>query len=298
MLCGLSLLLPRVAVSGPFTVSMLLSEETAPYREFSQRFRGVLQSQPAEVKVAVAARGELAPLNPADLIVSVGLRATELALQMQGTGPVLATLLPRAGYAILRKNSASQRPFTAIFLDQPHARRLALLAQALPDRRRLGVLLGPDSAGDIRALQAAARESGFAVVHERIEQAEELLPALRRILAEADVLYALPDSLVFNHNTAQSILLTSYRANVPVLAYSKAYVDAGALLAVYSTPAQIGQQAAEIVAAMANGAALPPPQHPRYFSVAVNPHVARSLGLAIETESALLEKLKRIEVRE
>jgi len=44
--------------------------------------------------------------------------------------------------------------------------------------------------------------------------------------------------------------------------------------------------------AQAKTLALPPPQYPKYFSVGVNYQVARSLGLAIEDEAALLQRIK------
>lgn len=57
---------------------------------------------------------------------------------------------------------------------------------------------------------------------------------------------------------------------------SKTYVDTGALLTVHSTSEQIRSQAGEFAAAlpMKGDAKLPPPQHPRYFQLSINPRVA------------------------
>ena len=156
------------------------------------------------------------------------------------------------------------------------------------------MLLGPSSQDRLKPLQQAAREQKVAVSAEQVTTEEDIIPALKHLFTNADVLLALPDPLVFNKNTAQSLLLTSYRAQIPLIAYSKSYVSAGALAAVYSTPAQIGQQAAELLVRLmqAKTLTLPSPQYPKYFSVSVNYQVARSLGLAIESEAALLEQIK------
>lgn len=278
-------LMCAAATAAPVNVAVLLSDEAAPYQEFAQRLRVELQSRPVNLSVQ---SGGTVP-SQADLVVAVGLRATEQALRFNPPLPVLAVLLPRAAYLQLRRGVT--QPFSAIFLDQPPARRLALIGEAFPDRKRVGVVLGPESAAELRSLQLAARERGLHLMSERIDEADALLPALRRVLSEADLLLALPDPLVFNRNTAQAILLTSYRAQKPVVGYSQAYVNAGAMVAVYSTPAQIARQAAELIAALPSPAALPPPQYPRYFSVAVNGQVARSLGIAVESERVLLERL-------
>ena len=37
----------------------------------------------------------------------------------------------------------------------------------------------------------------------------------------------------------QPLLLTTYRAGVPIVAYSESYLQAGAVVALYSTPPQI-----------------------------------------------------------
>ncbi|MEO1765984.1 ABC transporter substrate-binding protein [Thiobacter aerophilum] len=281
----LCIVLPAAAA---INLTVWLSDDTPPYQEFAQRLRRELQARAVHLEIQTGGAGSA----QAELVVAVGLRATEQALRLNPSLPVLAVLLPRATYLQLRRSSGAQ-PFSAIFLDQPPARRFALIAEAFPYRKRVGAVLGPESAAELRSLQAAARERGLQLVSERIDDADALLPALNRVLSEADVLLAVPDPLVFNRNTAQGILLTSYRAQKPVVGYSQAYVNAGALLAVYSTPAQIARQTAELITALPSPSALPQPQYPRYFSVAVNAQVARSLGIPLEPERVLWEKLSK-----
>ncbi len=129
----------------------------------------------------------------------------------------------------------------------------------------------------------------------RVARAEEIFPALQRITAEADLLLAEPDPLVFNGTTIQNILLTTYRASLPLVGFSPSSVDAGALLALYTTPTQVGIQAAEMAAAVLAGQNLPAPQWPHLFTVATNPHVARSLGLTLDSGSVLGERLHQLE---
>ncbi|MDO9189477.1 MAG: ABC transporter substrate binding protein, partial [Sulfurimicrobium sp.] len=115
------------------------------------------------------------------------------------------------------------------------------------------------------------------------------------VLADSDVLLAVPDPLVFNKGTVQSLLLTTYRYQDPVIGFSHAYVKAGALASVHTMPEQVGRQAADVILRTLGSrpAWLPPPENPKYFSVSVNYQVARSLGLSIGDETVLLQKLKR-----
>lgn len=229
----------------------------------------------------------------AEVIVTLGVKATEVAAAGEWDAPLLALLIPRSAFErIVRRSGREALPFSAIFLDQPLKRQIELLRLALPGRNRIGVLIGPASAEAFRSLQVLAGQRNLRIAFERVDTKDALFPALARVLAESDVLLALPDPAIFNGQTLQNLLLAAYRKGVPLIAFSPAYVRAGALLAVYSAPAQLGRQAAEI---LRYDRPLPPPQYPSYFSVGVNPYVARSLGLFLDDGAALEDKLRQME---
>jgi len=279
-------------------ILLVLSDSGGACSEVVAAIRGHLAGQNGVFEVrsidaSAFAAGRAAP-SDTDLIVAIGTLAME-QVSVETRVPVLNILVPRQSYESSRLHAKHDaRQYSAIYLDQPVSRQLQLIKAALPNRDAVGVLLGPASQDRLKLLQQAAREQKLGVSTEPVKAEEDILPALKRLFTSAEVLLALPDPLVFNKHTAQSLLLTSYRAQIPLIAYSKSYVSAGALAAVYSTPTQIGQQAAELLVrlAQAKTLSLPSPQYPKYFSVNVNYQVARSLGLAIEDEAALLQRIK------
>lgn len=286
-----------ILCAAPVNIAVVLSDESAPYKDTASSLRTTLGQSSIKAAVNVYSRsdGKIDFLREIpDLIVAVGVSAAqELAMQNLPI-PVLAILIPRQAFDKIARQR-DHKLFSAVFLDQPEARQMELIRLAIPDRGRVGVVLGPDSVGSLKSLQAAASEARLGLVAEKISAAEELLPALQRVLAESDVLLAVPDPLVFNKGTVQSLLLTTYRYQDPVIGFSHAYVKAGALASVYTSPEQVGRQAGDIVLrVLANRPTwLPPPEYPKYFSVSVNYQVARSLGLSIGDELSLLQKLKR-----
>ncbi len=191
-------------------------------------------------------------------------------------------------------NSGTRR-ISAIYLDQPLFRQLDLIRQALPKSSRLGIVLGPESARDAERLQILSEARGLTLTVERAQRDTALYPALQRALADTDVLLALPDPYVSNPETAQNVLLTSFRQRVPVIGFSAAYVRAGALAAVFSSPAQIGTEAGEIARQVYRGQVLGAAKYPRYFSVTINRQVANSLNLSLEDETTLRERLQKLE---
>lgn len=287
-----------ILCAAPVNIAVVLSDESAPYKDTASSLRMTLGQSSIKAAVNVYSRsdGKIDFLREIpDLIVAVGVSAAqELAMQNLPI-PVLAILIPRQAFDKIARQR-DHKLLSAVFLDQPEARQMELIRLAIPDRGRVGVVLGPDSVGSLKSLQAAASEARLGLVAEKISAAEELLPALQRVLAESDVLLAVPDPLVFNKGTVQSLLLTTYRYQDPVIGFSHAYVKAGALASVYTSPEQVGRQAGDIILrVLANRPAwLPPPEYPKYFSVSVNYQVARSLGLSIGDEMSLLQKLKQV----
>ena len=109
------------------------------------------------------------------------------------------------------------------------------------------------------------------------------------------MLLAVAAPSLYNSSSIQNILLTSFRARIPMVAFSPAYVRAGALTAVYVTPVQVGIQAAVIARGVLQGKAMSAtPLYSQDFSVDVNEHVAHSLGLNLDAD----DLRKRIKIRE
>ncbi|MCW2311706.1 ABC transporter substrate-binding protein [Rhodoferax antarcticus] len=252
-------------------------------------------SQSFASDLALRLQSDQAPRQ--DIFVALGSEAAQVLLARKVPAPVLCALLPRSSFErLLRSNGrVMSGRLSAIYLDQPLARQLTLVRLALPQAGRLGVLWGPESFGNARSLQLQAAAYGVSLSEVVLGRVEDLSTSLPELLADSDVLLALPDPLVFNSSTIQNILLSSFRARVPMVAFSPAYVRAGAVLALYTTPEQAGQQAAEQVWQVLQGKPLPDhPTEPNDFEVGVNAHVARSLGLTFDGISLRLA-LRRLE---
>jgi hypothetical protein len=286
-------------VSGPVAaarVAVVLSDDSAPYQEVYQVI-GAFLDDTSHVASRIYAEDLSAPaLNETRLVVAVGVRAAESLATLPLRTPVLAVLVPRAWYdksGRARLSDSGRRTVSAIYLDQPFERQGQLIRLAFPEMQRVGVLLGAEQGGLVGELDEALRAQGLRLVHGSLGSEERLIPPLETVLAGADVLLAVPDPLVFNRNTAQSLFLTSYRYRVPVLGYSRSLTRAGALLSLHSSPAQIGRQAAESVSHALGSVPLrlPPPAYPVYFSISINEQVARSLGFALPPEAELEKRL-------
>jgi len=226
------------------------------------------------------------------IYVALGTTATAALAAAKVTAPVVAALIPRSSFERVLRDSARKpsSQLTAIYLDQPLLRQLALIRLALPHARQVSVLWGPDSSRSAPLLRSLVSANGLTLQEAGLESNFNVFQDLQQVLNESDVFLALADPVVFNSNSIQNILLTTFRANVPVVAFSPAYVRAGALLALYATPEQVGKQAAMLVQDVLHGQALPGrPLESSDFEVSVNEHVARAMNLTLDAKVLRLE---------
>lgn len=281
------------------SVWIVLSERAGAYGELADALRASLDSSPGpRINAATGTWDDLregsAGRPSPRLVVTVGLAALKSALaDSPGRAPVLALLVPSAGYSQALREARAPPPTSAVVLDQPPARQLALLRGALPAARRAGLLVGTDNPALAASFEAAARSANLALTVELAAE-NEVGAALQRVLAASDVLIAAPDAGVVNSRTIAGILTAGYRQKVPLLGYSPALVRAGALLGLYSTPQQIAAQGADVVRRVLAGTGLPPVRPPDDFSVQINASVARSFGLTLDGDM-LARELRRME---
>jgi len=249
------------------------------------------------VATELTARLKAGQLPRPAIFVALGSEATQLLVAANTQTPILSALIPRSSFERILRNHGKEvsTRLSAIYLDQPLARQLALVRLAFPQAKRLGVLLGAESSERAAGLRSLAAASGLVLQETKVTQAEDLPLALAQVVVSSDVLLALADPAVFNSGTIQNILMSSFRARIPLVAFSPAYVRAGALLAVYTTPAQAAVQAAELVLGVLRGKPLPDHAlEPNDFEVGVNTHVARALDLSPDAQ-ALRLTLRRLE---
>lgn len=269
-----------VIQAAPLKVMLVLSEGSAAYQEFSTELQ---RNQSTQYTLQISLVGD--PVQDADLLIAVGMKAAT-ALSYS-TKPVLNVLVPSAGYAKLQR--ASSQHFSAVFIDQPIERQIALLSKTLPAAKRLGIL--HSSFFDESPLRPILAKRGLSLHTRVVNETHPLASALSELLAQIDVLLVIPDSTIYNSDTIRNILLATYREQVPLVGLSSSYVRAGALCAVYSTPQQIARQTATVVEQFAVTGTLPPVQYANEFEISVNTHVARSLNLTIKDEEQLRGEL-------
>lgn len=280
---------PGAALPAP-VIRVLLSEPAGIYQETAASLSQTLSRQNWKISVSSP---EAVATNDADLTVAIGTRALETALTQPSDGPVLALLVPRLAYERL---ASGRRQVSALYLEQPLTRQLQLLGLALPGLKMAGATLGPASRGLQAELQSAAKESGIPVNTALIDQGSDLYASLTELAKDSQAFLLLPDPVVVRRGALQNFFLHTYRLKKPVLGYSAPLVKSGALLGLYATPTQLGEEAAGwIRESWSRGAFhLGAPRYPQRFTTGINRAVARSLEIDLPSEEALSRRLEAL----
>lgn len=271
-------------------IALVLSEPGGVYSEFSTSLEEGLAGSSWKIGSTAEANTLLAIDSQAELIVTVGSEALRQALLRNDPLPIIATLLPRQSYEkILAEARRRSGRTTAIHLDQPPGRQAAFLRQLLPGQKHIGMLFSSETRHQAAPYRQALANAGLSLHSEDSDTDNTLLPALNSLFRRSDALLAIPDSTIYRRNNIKAVLITAFRHQRPVIGYSPAFVNAGALAALHSTVGQMARQAAEQI--VERGANLAPPTGPNQFAIAINYNVAHALGLNIPDEATIRQAM-------
>jgi ABC-type uncharacterized transport system substrate-binding protein len=202
-------------------------------------------------------------------------------------------LVSKTGFEKLLRNLPSggnKNNISAIYLDQPIKRQIAMIAAVLPEAKKIGLLFSASQ--DMAGYRKVIAERKLGLFEQKLESPASLYRDLESVLENSDVLLSIPDAEVYNSLSMRNILLATYRSKIPLAGFSPGYVRAGALCAVFSTPSQLAAQAVELSRQFVAAGVLPAPQYPGEFEVSINRQVANSLGIHVRENSVLTQEIK------
>lgn len=282
---------------------VLFSVKDVPtYRLFVGDFQSDLANQGlAYAEIVCAPRRVGTPLAKQDatrlgqssVIVTVGAENLARAIALRLHVPILATYVTHHAYQKLIQHAPARSEVTALYLDQPVTRFLSLARALIPNLHAISTVLSRNEKWRKLSIVQTTKKLGYAahiiVVPNRLHA---VFSAFRFVLPGTDVLIEFPDDQVYNAVTLPTILLRTVHYGVPIIGYAPAYVHAGALAAVYSSPSEFAEQALNTVTRIREShATLPRPAYPVQFKVLINPSIANTLGITLPSTHEILKRM-------
>lgn len=281
----------------PF-VTLLLAEPDGVYQEVADAFVDSAGRQyPVQTKsIDSISTDDLRRLDAGgSLIVPIGVKAAKRVYGLRPShATVLCLMLPRGYYENLSAAAKLGDRESAVYLDQPFSRSLALARLLLPGIGRVGLLASHETAGKLDLYRQQAAHDNIGLIAETISDSREVPDALQRILPKINATVLLADSNVVNGETVRYILLANYRQQTPVIGFSRGLVNAGAVAAVVSDPSAIAQTGVWLMKQWDSATgSIPAPVYADRFSLVFNYQVARSLGIALPEDGQELGQWRK-----
>ena len=269
-------------------IVVLTSQEDGPYQEVLTGFRSALDQQGIQAMFEVyALRGDGSTMRQgeqeikakgAQLLFTLGSLATQGAVEHLAEFPILATL-------VLSADELKQAPnATAVVLEFPVEIELQWLHRILPQQQTIGVLFNPkENQNRITTATQVAHNLGLKLLAQEVKTPQELPHALDALAQHADVLWGIADQTVFSPQTAEPILLFSFRNHIPFAGLSMAWVKAGALYALDRDYTDLGAQCGALALQILHGtqAHTLPFAPPRKVTYALNLRTANHMKIDI-----------------
>jgi len=239
-------------------VVILKSHDAEPHEKTLKGFKDYLSRQDLKVKfkeysfggdvskakqVMVAVKKE-----GASLIFCIGSHAREVAFEANTGIPTIISMVLRLDHIEKETNA------TGIFLEFPWEVQFNWLKRFLPDCKTVGILYNPkENEKNILKAREIAQGLGFRLEPKKILTPRDLPPALESLVANADVLLGISDDVVLAPQTAQQLLLFSFRNRIPFIGISASWVEAGALYSLERDYRDIGSQCGEMALKVLQG---------------------------------------------
>lgn len=226
------------------------------------------------------------------LIVSIGYKAAKAISKYETQNTVIHSLIP--------DNESSHNNIPCmnnncykVYINQPTNRYIKLFKKLFPTGKKLVLATINTNSKISKQVKSISEKNNIPYKEIYIQKDSNISRIFTSKLNNSDVLLALPNPEIYNANNAKSIILSSYHANVPIIAYSKSFTKAGALISLYSSIDDIAEKTANII----NSIIIDGPQrqkeyYPDNFTIEINSAVARSLNIEIDTKSAIKRKIK------
>lgn len=239
-------------------VLVFKSQEAEPYNEALEGFRAGLQEKDASAHLkvislegnsskALETLKETKEERPA-LVLALGSLAAKIASETISDVPIISGMILRSDDLMTGANT------TGVFLDYSIETHFSWLRRFLPDAMTIGVIYNPDeNQSKIVEAKTLAEKTGVKLLAHTVTTPREIPKALEYLSSRIDVLWGIPDKMVFTQQTAKQILLFSFKNRIPLIGLSSSWVKAGALYALDWDYREVGRECGERAAAILQG---------------------------------------------
>lgn len=269
------------------SVFIIQSKDIAPYND---ALRGIKDNLSKEFKInqSFVDQKNLKNLilkEDSFVVVTIGTEASLFAKDNFKDVPIVFTMvLDPTEIKLVSSLESRDELITGVMLGISIDDQFKKMKEVLPEIKKIGMLYDKNKKEQLRArAQKAAEKLNLKLVAQEINDASQVTKGLDKIITQSDILWAGVDTLIYNPQSAQHILLETLRNKLPFMAFSSQYVKAGALMALESDYYDIGRQTSDIVNQILEGRPVSdiPIESPQKLNLITNQNTAKLIGVSV-----------------
>ncbi|MCW8899597.1 MAG: hypothetical protein OQK75_05015 [Gammaproteobacteria bacterium] len=231
-------------------------------------------------------------LNSSSTVVSIGAKAAKSVSKYKINANVIYSFIPD-DELLQSKIPCKKTTCYKIYINQPVNRYVQLFKALFPEGKKLAFAHTEKNSIKSQQVKSALKKNDLIYKDIHIQKDNNASRIFINELNNDDVLLALPNHYIYNSENAKSIILSTYHANVPIIAYSKSFAKAGALISLYSSVDNVADKTAKIIGSIiVDGTLSQKEYYPDDFMIEINSAVARSLNINISSENILKSKIR------
>jgi hypothetical protein len=270
-----------VSVPAPVTlprVAVVVSMDIPAYNDVAERLQQILGPRATRYALGAGTRAELERSAP-EQIVAIGLEAALLARPLAGEH---RTVVFCQVFNHMEHDLISPRSH-GVGLLPSYRETFAVWKGLAPTLHRVAVFTGAGLDDMLRPAIAEAERQGISLEHHSVSSDKEFLYQYKRLGAQVDGLWLLPDNRILSRNAIQDAMSFSLRNGKQVAVFSEQLLSIGGLFSVTSNPDEIAAKVASRLAeATAPGAAdAPGLVFLEQAVVRINPVIAQRFHLPV-----------------
>lgn len=253
-----------------------------PYNEALKGFKNACRCDVKQIVISEMTGDDLAEIvneTKPDLILSIGTKALKRIQTIKDIPIVYVMVLNPQSLISDSKN------ITGIGMRIPPEKQLSIMQKSLPDLKSVGIIYDPkNTAGFVKKAKVAANSAGIQLISEEVQKPKDVLAKLQSMKGKIDAFWMVPDLTVITSETVESLSLFSMENNMPLIAFSKKYLEMGALMSLEIDTHNMGRQAWEIAEKVLSGKEIKSIKNSfaKKVNISVNWKVAEKIRIAID----------------
>ena len=272
------ILFPGLSQAGP-EILAIQSIRVKPYEDAIKGFQAVCNARINRIVISelggtdvVRKINEIRP----DIVLAIGRDALSMVKRIKSIPIVYVMVLNPQSILFGEKN------ITGVSMNIPPGKQLMMLLDALPYAKNIGLLYDPNRTGYlVRNARDTARKIGIKLIAKEVHSSRDAPSLIMDMKEKIDAFWMLPDITLITPETVKFLLLFSFENNIPLLAFSEKYVEAGAFMSTGIDAFDMGIQAGELANKILSGRGAKDVQQvcARKVVVSTNLMIARKLGI-------------------